>query len=162
MNLNDSQKQAVTGWMADGLKLADIQKRLSSEFGLSLTYMEVRMLVDDLKLIPKDPEPVKPPEPPVTPAPAPVAGPADLPKLAPEPLPAGAFGEVTLTVDQVTRPGTLTSGKVTFSDGVKAEWYLDQMGRLGLSAQNKGYKPVPADIETFQTKLELELRKLGY
>jgi hypothetical protein len=36
----------------------------SANSGLKLTYMEVRFLVDDLKLTPKDPEPPKPSAPP--------------------------------------------------------------------------------------------------
>ena len=68
MNLDESQKKTVSAWITDGLKLADIQKRLGTELGVNLTYMEVRMLVDDLKLMPKDPvlpkveTPVPPPE----------------------------------------------------------------------------------------------------
>src|SRR6266542_1781444 len=57
MNLDDRQKKAVAGWIAEGLRLSEIQSRLNSEFGVSLTYMEVRLLVDDLKLLPKDPPP---------------------------------------------------------------------------------------------------------
>ena len=60
MNLDEAQRQKVAEWIAQGLKLADIQNRLISEFHVTMTYMEVRMLVDDLKLTPKDPEPVKP------------------------------------------------------------------------------------------------------
>ena len=57
MNLDESQRQKVAAWIADGAKLSEIQTRLMSEFGLKFTYMEVRFLVDDLKLTPKDPEP---------------------------------------------------------------------------------------------------------
>src|SRR5436190_13241896 len=56
MNLDDAQKKKVTEWIAQGLKLSDIQKLLSAELGLRLTYMEARLLVDDLKLMPKDTE----------------------------------------------------------------------------------------------------------
>ena len=57
MNLDEAQKQHGAGWIREGLKLSDIQKRLESELGVKLTYMEVRFLVDDLKLVPKDIEP---------------------------------------------------------------------------------------------------------
>src|SRR5216683_628050 len=60
MNLDESQRKKVAEWIAQGLKLSEIQNRLQSELGLKLTYMEVRLLVDDLKLTPKDIEPVKP------------------------------------------------------------------------------------------------------
>ena len=59
MNLTDEQRQRVAAWIEKGAKLAEIQNRLASEFGITLTYMEARFLVDDLKLTPKDPEPPK-------------------------------------------------------------------------------------------------------
>jgi hypothetical protein len=175
MNLTDPQKAAVTKWIADGLKLAEIQTRLAKEFGARLTYMEVRFLVDDLKLVPKDPTPPVEPKTPLTPAPSatkPAAaaaspGPEDLPGPGPEPEPAipaapAPAGDVALTVDTVTRPGTLVSGSVKFSDGVKAAWYLDQYGRLGVVAEKKGYKPSQADVQKFQAALDAEMAKLGY
>lgn len=160
MNLDDAQRQKVTEWIAQGLKLSDIQTRLASELGLKLTYMEVRLLVDDLKLTPKDVEPARPPEPvlPKTAAPAGAPG-----ALAPEPaVPAAAPGQVSLTVDQLTRPGAVISGKVTFSDGQKAAWQLDQTGQLGLIPEKAGYRPPPGDIQPFRTALENELSKLGF
>src|SRR5580658_2062817 len=98
-NLDHAQRQKVAAWINEGLKLAEIQKRLESEFGLRMTYLDVRFLVDDLKLKPKDPPP--PPKPA-----APSAG--DSPLSAPP-------GKVNVTVDQLTRPGSLVSGKVRFS-----------------------------------------------
>ncbi len=62
MQLTDEQKQKVAAWMADGLKLSDIQDRLAAEWDLRLTYMDVRFLMDDLKLVPNDP-PAPPPAP---------------------------------------------------------------------------------------------------
>src|SRR5664280_2841776 len=115
MNLDEAQRQKVAAWIADGAKLAEIQTRLMSEFSLKLTYMEVRMLVDDLKLTPKDPEPVKPIEsalsasaaPPAANARSPLAGPgAAMPKPA---QPAGVPGKITLSVDQLTQPGAVVS-----------------------------------------------------
>lgn len=161
MNLDESQKKTVSAWITDGLKLADIQKRLGTELGVNLTYMEVRMLVDDLKLMPKDPvlpkveTPVLPPEAPSV-AEKPIG--ADDPNL---PAPPAGSGNVSLTVDAVARPGTLISGNVQFSDGQSAAWYMDQMGRLGLAPQQQGYKPSAADLQSFQQGLEVELSKLG-
>lgn len=71
-------------------------------------------------------------------------------------------GRVAVSVDQLTRPGALVSGKVTFSDGKGAEWYLDQMGRLGLAPREKGYKPTQSDLMEFQAALQEQLAKLGY
>jgi hypothetical protein len=70
-------------------------------------------------------------------------------------------GKVRLTVDQITRAGAMVSGKVQFSDGKSADWYLDQMGRLGLAPAEKGYKPSAADLQDFQIALQSELERLG-
>ena len=157
MNLDESQRQKIAAWIADGAKLSEIQTRLMSEFGLKLTYMEVRFLVDDLKLTPKDPEPPK--------VAAPVAEatkPADKKSTPPPAGPAGATGGVSVTVDQLARPGAIVSGKVAFSDGQTADWYLDQTGRLGVVPKQQGYKPSPADVQQFQLALQQEVAKLGY
>jgi len=160
MILDETQKQTVAAWIDQGLKLSDIQKRLISDLGLTMTYMEVRFLVDDLKLVPKDPPPPPAPvEKEVAKAPLPAPGQPAAPP--PPPAPAAGAGRVTLTVDQVTRPGCLASGQVTFSDGQKGDWYMDQMGRLGVAPRQKSYRPSPADVQEFQVALESQLARLG-
>jgi len=158
MNLTEDQRQRVTAWILQGAKLSEIQNRLMSEFGIKLTYMEVRLLVDDLKLTPKDPEPPK-----VVPPPNPTTA-----KLTAEknPAPEGTLppsgGKVSVSTDQIARPGAVVSGKVTFSDGQTGDWYLDQMGRLGVVPAKQGYKPSAADVQEFQTALQNELAKMGF
>jgi hypothetical protein len=152
--LDENQRQRVTAWILQGAKLSEIQSRLAEEFSLRLTYMEVRLLVDDLKLTPKDPEPPKnvdlPPKP-------------DETKNAPPPAePPAAAGKVSVSVDQLTRPGAIVSGKVTFSDGQTADWYLDQTGRLGVVPKQQGYKPSAADVQQFQMALEKEISRMGF
>lgn len=163
MNLNESQQKAVATWVAEGMKLSEIQNRIASEWGLRLTYMEVRFLVDDLQLKLKDPEPAKIP-PPTLPPPSPAApAPEGAPAAAPlSPAAGPTTGKVAVTVDQIARPGTLVSGKVKFSDGMSADWYLDQTGRLGVIPQQQGYKPSAADVQEFQMALEQEMVKLGF
>jgi len=157
MNLDESQRQKVAAWIADGATISQIQTRLASELGLKFTYMEVRLLVDDLKLTPKDPEPPKVATP-VADAAKPVAE-----KTAPPPAPAANVpGGVSLTVDQLARPGAIVSGKVAFSDGQQAEWYLDQTGRLGVVPKQQGYKPTAADVQQFQAALQSEIARLGF
>jgi hypothetical protein len=160
MNLTEEQRQRVAAWITQGAKLSEIQTRLASEFGVKVTYMEARFLVDDLKLTPKDPEPPKavvPEAKPVVDAVPPnQALPAEDPALPP------LGGKVSVGVDQITRPGAVVSGKVTFSDGQTAEWYLDQTGRLGVVPKQQGYKPSPADVQDFQLALQQEVAKLGY
>ena len=167
MNLDEAQRAKVVEWITQGLKLSDIQNRLIAEFKVTLTYMEVRMLVDDLKLMPKDPEPPKPIEPALPASAVPPAVAARPPAPGPGaaiPTPgqsAGGAGQVSLTVDQLTRPGAVVSGQVKFSDGNTAGWQIDQTGQLRLLSPTPGYRPPPADVQQFQMLLEAELSKLG-
>src|SRR5512140_2415540 len=174
MNLDEAQRAKVAEWIANGEKLSDIQSRLASELGVRLTYMEVRLLVDDLKLTPKDAEPAP------VPRGSPLAGPGAAmpggtpagaqrqtpgpgnPPASPSTANAPAPGGVSVTVDQLARPGAIVSGKVTFSDGMKAEWQVDQTGRLALMAQQTGYRPSQGDLQQFQTALDTELSKMGF
>lgn len=160
MQLTDEQKQQVIQWIAEGAKLADVQNRLAEKFDIRLTYMEARFLIDDLQLTPQDPpEPVKSPVTAETPAPA---APSPLVADPTAPLaPLAPMGKLALKVDEIMKPGTMVSGSVTFSDGGKAAWYLDQMGRLGMDPETPGYRPPEPDIEEFQITLERELAKLG-
>ena len=109
MNLDEAQRKKVAEWISQGLKLSEIQNRLSSELGLQMTYMEARMLVDDLRLVPKDVEPTKIVSPlaaPSGPAPDPNAPTAPASEPVAEPDEAGAVaGKVSVTVDQLARPG---------------------------------------------------------
>jgi hypothetical protein len=153
MQLDETQRATVTQWIREGMKLSEVQNRILSDFGLKMTYMEVRFLVDDLKVTPVDPEPPpapKLPEPPQKETPA---------TTADEPP---AKGGVSVTVDQLTRPGAMVSGKVVFSDGMGADWYLDEAGRLGIAAKQQGYRPSQADVQQFQAGLQAELAKIGF
>jgi hypothetical protein len=157
MNLDEAQRNKVAAWIADGAKLSDIQTRLASELGLKFTYMEVRLLVDDLKLTPKDPEPPK-----VVAPVADAAKPAETKTVLPAAEASAMTGKVSVSLDQLTRPGSIASGKVTFSDSQTADWYLDQTGRLGLVPKQPDYKPSAADVQQFQTALQGELARMGF
>jgi len=153
MELNDQQRQAVRQWAAEGLGLSEIQQRIKEEFGISMTYMDVRFLVLDLDVAVADKE-------------EPVSGtpPGDLATAA-EPPPApgpGGAGGVSVEVDVVTKPGAVVSGTAVFSDGVRAQWFLDQMGRLALDAGQPGYRPSEQDVAAFQQELQAALRKKGF
>ena len=64
MTLAPEQTATVASWLAAGDNLSQVQKKLRDQFGVALTYMDVRFLVDDLNLQIKDPppkpEPAKP------------------------------------------------------------------------------------------------------
>ncbi|MGD1031424.1 MAG: hypothetical protein ABSA05_09805 [Opitutaceae bacterium] len=57
MVLTDEQKKVVAGWVAAGDNLSAIQRKLTDQFKVSMTYMDVRFLVDDLNLQLKDAPP---------------------------------------------------------------------------------------------------------
>jgi len=174
MPLSPEQKQAVATWVAAGDNLSAVQKKLQDEFQVSMTYMDVRFLVDDLDLSLQDPAPTAdasdvskapPPPPPAAPH-APADG--DFPDTIPEPdaLPPNApdaaaseTANVTVTVDPVTLlPGALASGTVRFSDGVTGKWMVDNYGRPGFTEISQpGYQPSPADAQAFIQELSRHL-----
>ncbi len=57
MSLTPEQKATVSAWIAAGDNLSTVQKKLREQFQISMTYMDVRFLVDDLNLTLKDPAP---------------------------------------------------------------------------------------------------------
>jgi len=181
MTLSPEQKQAVAAWVAAGDNLSVIQKKLIQEYKLSLTYMDVRFLVDDLNLSLKDPAPKLDTD--LGKAPAAAEAPARVPekkgfldkakeKLGlggePEDLPEEDVaplggGSVSVTVDRATLlPGAIASGTVTFSDGVTGKWMVDNYGRPGFTEISQpGYRPSPADGQAFMQELTAALQKRG-
>lgn len=154
MQLNDEQKSAVASWVASGMAAGDVQKRIKEDFGISLTYLDLRLLLDDLKAVPEDPEP--------EPQKATEPDALDPDAVVDDDLDAGIPpGRVAVTLDQITRPNALISGKVTFSDGQRAEWSLDTMGRLGLNPDTPGYRPSQEDVMAFQVELQRAARQAG-
>lgn len=151
MELTAEQKQAVAEWVAQGATLSEIQSKLSQEFGMSMTYMDVRFLMLDLGLEVHDkPEPKS-------------AVQADVSQAGSDDFGApGIPGEVSVEVDRVTKPGSIVSGTVTFSDGVNSAWALDQFGRLALEGADPGYRPSQEDLQEFQLQLRESLEKRGF
>lgn len=147
MNLTDEQKKEVAAWLAGGASLSEVQRRLKDEQGISLTYMDVRFLVDDLKLEVQE-----------QPRQSEAIDRLEAAKQEAVPVPTGS---VTVTMDTITKPSALVSGKVTFSDGQTAEWVLDQTGRLGLNPSQPGYRPSQEDVVSFQQELQRVVQGLG-
>jgi len=190
MSLTPEQKAAVSSWIVAGDNLSVVQKKLREQFQVSMTYMDVRFLVDDLNLTLKDPAPkadasdvtkakvtpaapAKPaaasvPEKKASAAPQADAGEADLPAegeagIEEDALPPAA-GNVTVDVDGVTLiPGAIASGTVTFSDGVTGKWIVDQYGRPGFTEISQpGYRPSKDDAQLFMQELDAALRQKGF
>ncbi len=189
MSLTPEQKAAVSSWIVAGDNLSVVQKKLRDQFQVSMTYMDVRFLVDDLNLTLKDPAPkadasdvTKAKVPPAAPAKAPATAkpaPASVPADATDALadvptdeavapeedalpPAG--GGVSVDVDGVTLiPGAIASGSVTFSDGVTGKWIVDQYGRPGFTEISQpGYRPSKDDAQAFMQQLDHALQQKGF
>lgn len=152
MELTDSQKSAVTGWIQEGRSIAEVQRLLLDEFKISMTYMDVRFLVDDLDIAMVEPEPEED-------ASADEAKPATDAELVDE----GGVGGVNVEVDAVMRPGSLVSGTAKFTDGKSLGWQLSASGQLGLvpDESDPEYRPSDQDLQEFQTQLQEVLQKKG-
>lgn len=147
--LTEQQKEAVRKWVGEGRGVSEIQKLISSEFGIDMLYMDVRFLIDDIGAeIPAAGD-------------SPVSD-AQQPAMAADSSGLGdsvgvrddvSAGGVRVSVSPIQRPGTVMSGDVVFSDGGKAEWVLDNAGRLGLNPETEGYSPPQQDLPEFQNKL---------
>lgn len=149
MALTQEQSDEIKKSLQGGANVGDIQKLLSEKFGINMTYMDVRFLLDDLNLELVDkPEPKKPEA-------EASASPAEVP--ASLKAPQAQLGGVQLELSPVMRPGMIAAGNVTFSDGVKASWEIDQDGRLRLDGAAPDYRPSDADLADFQTKLRSAL-----
>ncbi|MBR1586869.1 MAG: hypothetical protein IJ658_00955 [Kiritimatiellae bacterium] len=256
MELTETQKESVAAWFAAGASLDEIQKRIKAEFGVHMTYLDVRLAVAELpqpeeavaepdggarqrsrgtrdptgadgQEFGRDARPARPRSRGTDPTGAdgqefgrdahtrsrgtrdPTGadgqefgrdarparpqsrgtdpGYADGQEFADEadnrqendggdwqegeaePLAeAGASPEgqaapaPAVTIDALMIPGTIASGDVTFTDGQKGKWYLDQMGRLGLGGDlPPGYRPSPTDAALFQQQLMQLLQSRG-
>ena len=153
MELTDAQKASVTQWIQEGRSLADVQRSLREDFEISMTYMDVRFLVDDLDIAMVEDEPEAGED----------AAEAETETTEPELVDEGGNGSVLVDVDAIMRPGALVSGTVKFSDGVSLGWQLSAAGQLGLiPGDDPEYRPSPEDVQSFQAQLEEVLRKKGY
>ncbi|MEM1082563.1 MAG: hypothetical protein AAGI48_00440 [Verrucomicrobiota bacterium] len=142
---SEEQKSSLRQWAAEGASIADLQNRVKEDFGIGITYMDARFMVLDLGIeIQEEQEEGKASEP--------------TPEIGATPEPTGT---VNVSMDSVAMPGALVSGKVTFSDGEKAVWMLDQMGRPGLEADTPGYRPSEEDVMDFQKQLSELIREKG-
>ena len=161
-----SIKRFMAQELEKGESLSEIQKLVNEKFSQHMTYMEIRILASELESVDwkaLDPR-----------AQAEAAKKAkeeaekkasesgsDAPETAngdaPETTPAGT-GKTVVELSKLARPGMMLSGTVKFASGSTAEWYVDNMGRLGLE-NLKGEKPTPEDIEAFQIELENVARK---
>lgn len=143
--ISPEQLDMVRSWAAQAIDLNGIQKKLVTECGLHLTFMDVRFLLLDNGIE-------------IATAPEPAPAPKEEPAAAPEPPPA-ADGKPVVTLDELYLPGALVSGKVVFPSGTRCAWQIDQMGRFGWIEQTA--TPTPEELQAFQFELTQILRKMA-
>lgn len=159
-SLSEEQVAQIQGWADEGAGLSEIQRRLNSEMGVKVTYMEVRFLIDDLKIQLKPDEPETPEVDEEEEESADAAGDAEgVADGDPELL---EGGKVSVTISELQRPGALVSGRVTFANGKGADWWMDQMGRLGMNADDADYRPTESDMMGFQQELQRVAKEKGF
>ncbi len=133
------QLEMVRQWASLGVDLNGIQKNLAAECGVHMTYMDVRFLLLDHGIeIATAAVPVEEKKP----------EPAPEPESAPQPA---ADGKLVVTLDELTLPGTLISGKVAFASGTRGGWQIDQLGRFAWNALEG--QPTPEELQAFQMEL---------
>ncbi len=130
--------------------MADVQKRLESEFGHIVTYMDTRFLSLDLGLefqVEEEPEPEVVPEVEIK---EPDSGPET-----------GTAGNISVSIHEDPLQGSVISGAVVFSDGQGGQWMIDQEGRLAMDPDTQGYQPSEEDVVEFQEKLREAVESQG-
>ena len=117
------QLDMVRVWAAEGIDLNGIQKKLVTECGVHLTYMDVRFLLLDNGI--------------------------EIASAAP--APGAAPGKPKVTLDDLQLPGALISGKVDFPSGTHGAWMIDQMGRFAWN--DLSGTPTQEELQAFQFEL---------
>lgn len=151
--MNDQvRNNLIAKLMAEGNKLADVQRILKDEHDVVLTYMELKMIALDLPVdwtqfdTPKAEESDEEGE-----------GEGEEAAEEEEEEVIEPPGFTTVEVSKVVRPGAAISGEVTFKSGARAEWFLDQFGRLGLNPKTN-LQPDEDDLRDFQAELQRTLQ----
>ena len=124
----------------EGQTLNEIHKILSTEHGVKMTFMELRLLSADIENMDWskfDPQKDQEDE--------------DEDSVAAEPE---VQDGTLIEVSKIQRPGAMVSGSVVFLSGIKGEWYLDQFGALGLNLDDESQQPTEEDMQDFQIELK--------
>ena len=142
-DLNEEQISQIHAWVSEGAQMADVQKKLETEFGHTVTYMDTRFLSLDLGLEFHVEEVEEPEE----------VEDAEVVEGAVPEEQVEAAGGVSVEVHQVAHPGSMISGAVSFSDGETGQWMIDPEGQLSVNPETAGYQPSESDLMEFQQKL---------
>lgn len=163
-----------------GVSLSDVQTKLAQEYGVKMTYFELRMLAMGLSV---DWEKQDKPKAPATVAATPQEAVAAAETAAdddafdaeakdaetettadeeeePEDDEA-ADGETKIVLDETPHPGAALSGTAVFASGASGKWALSRNGRLGFEPDEGSAEPDENDWQLFQAELQKTLQGIG-
>ena len=164
-----------------GVSLSDVQTKLAQEYGVKMTYFELRMLAMGLAV---DWEKQDKPKPAATPAPV-VAAPQEAaaddvadandnfdaeaedvePEADDEEEAAddeeAAEGETKIVLDETPHPGAALSGTAVFASGASGKRALSRNGRLGFEPDEGSEEPDENDWQLFQAELQKTIQNIG-
>ena len=175
MKLTEDQITTIKSWIESGDDLGKIQNQINESFDINLTYLETRFLLSDLKIELNEEEEEEEEEEPVDETPNEIQDSDNVTENTEDPEQQGTPSDdpekeetegaqptnINVSVDSITQPQCVISGKVTFSDGQLASWWFDQMGQLGLNPDQEGYTPSREDVAVFQVELRKVLAEQG-
>ena len=136
-------KKIIAQELNNGLTLSQIQDLLKEEYDYQITFLDLRLMAAEVESI--DWKSLEVSDEDETEAKEDDCSKDEVP-------PVNTTGETQIEVSSLVRPGALTHGTVNFISGAKAEWILENTGRLGLD--NIVGKPTENDLADFQVKLQ--------
>ncbi len=174
---NQERDELIMEKLNSGMSLSDLQKLLDSEYGMKMTYFELRMIVSELRIEWDKQEKKRRPVIPTQPVSAPKAA---EPEAAQPPVAEDAEEDADLgdgeedadeesddaedgtvvTIDDAPMPGAVMSGNVKFASGASGKWMMNRMGQLGLAKLDEGSEqPTQDDLMLFQQELQAVLQE---
>lgn len=175
----NERDQLIMEKLNEGMSLSDVQQLLDSEYGIKLTYLDLRMISSSMAVEWEKQQKHK------------KAAQTDISQSAPQPEESvqeeqeeesysseekediaedteedaavedeeqAGQGKAIVNLDEVPQPGTSLSGTVVFPSGASGKWILNRMGQLGLSELDEGSsEPTQEDYQAFQAELQGQL-----
>jgi hypothetical protein len=143
-----ARNEIIARLLAEGLSLSDVQRKLEQDYQIVLTYRELRLISTELPVDWSKHDSA--------------AKTGTIEDITKAPVPAEAAApppsRTMVTISKLVRPGAVFSGDVHFASGAKAEWALDQYGRLALNPAPGSSKPTEQDQQEFVAELQRQLQ----
>ena len=146
-------KKLIAGFLRQGMSLPEIQNKLASEHKTTVTFLDLRLIASEIENIDWKEMPGEKSE--AKESKEDEAHVVEDEDQGDEEI-SGDKGTwengAVVEISKISRPGAMMSGSVKFPSGAKADWVLDNFGRIGL--ENATGKPTQEDIKEFQVALQ--------